>query len=71
MWDCDYQKKGYASEALDLVSSIFRNEGKQTFYTSCALKEDEEASPYDFYIKYGFVDTGIKDDDEEVLKLEL
>jgi len=30
-----------------------------------------DISPYDFYIKYGFVDTGKVDDGEQVLELEL
>lgn len=62
----DYQKKGYASEALDLVADIFKAQGKQIFYTSCVEKNDE--SPLPFYKKYGFENTNIEEDEEIVLK---
>ena len=34
-------------------------------YISCAMEEAD--SPNHFYIKYGFVDTGLKEDDEQIL----
>lgn len=64
----DYQSKGYGKEAMDLLIAKAREEGFKTFYTSCDMKGP---MPYQFYIKYGFIDTGEKDDDEEVLKFVL
>ena len=62
----EFQKQGYGRECLDLVEELFRREGKKSFYTSCVLEEEE--SPYPFYMKYGFTDTGKMDDNEHVLK---
>jgi hypothetical protein len=31
----------------------------------------ESYGPYGFYTKYGFIDTGVNEEDEEVLKLTL
>ena len=64
----DYQGKGYGKKALDIVTDKFRKEGNQYFYTSCVMGE---VSPYQFYLNYGFVDTGEKDGEEEILKLKL
>ena len=64
----DYQGKGYGKKALDIVTDKFRKEGNKYFYTSCVLGE---VSPYQFYLNYGFVDTGEMDDEEEILKLKL
>lgn len=64
----EYQGKGYGKKALDIVTDTFRKEGKKYFYTSCVMGD---VSPYDFYLKYGFEDTGEKDEDEEILKMKL
>ncbi len=64
----NYQGKGYGKKALDLITDKFRQEGNKTFFTSCVMGE---VSPYQFYLNYGFEDTGEKDDDEEILRLVL
>jgi diamine N-acetyltransferase len=65
MMKYEYQKQGYGRECLDLISEKFKLEGKKTIYTSCVKEEAD--SPYHFYIKYGFVDTGLVEDNEQVL----
>jgi len=60
-----YQSKGYGKQALDLVMSIAKEKKMKTVYLSCDM---EGPMPYQFYIKYGFIDTGIMDEDEEILK---
>ncbi len=64
----NHQGRGYGKQALDLVIKQLREDGYRTFYTSCVM---EEASPYGFYISYGFTDTGVMEDQEQVLKLGL
>jgi diamine N-acetyltransferase len=64
----EHQGKGYAKKVIDILSEKFSNEGKKYFYTSCGLGE---GGPYDFYIKQGFIDTGIMDGDEQLLKRDL
>lgn len=64
-----YQKQGYGRECLDILSEKFKSEGKIAMYTSCV--KEEEDSPYDFYIRYGFIDTGVVDDNEQVLMKRL
>jgi diamine N-acetyltransferase len=64
----DFQGKGYGKKALDLVADKFRKEEKKYFYTSCVMAE---ISPYQFYLKYGFEDTGIMEEKEEILKMKL
>ncbi|MCF7930074.1 MAG: GNAT family N-acetyltransferase [Acholeplasmataceae bacterium] len=61
-----YQSKGYGKQVLDLVLSIAREKKMKTVYLSCDM---EGPMPYQFYIKYGFIDTGIMDEDEEILKI--
>ncbi len=63
-----WQKKGYARQAMDLLCEKYRNEGYKYLYTSCCM---EPYGPYGFYTKYGFEDTGVIEEDEEVLKLTL
>lgn len=63
-----YQKKGYGKLALDMLVEKCREENKKTLYVSCELTEE---GPYDFYIKYGFLDTGKQEDGEQILKLIL
>jgi len=64
----DHQEKGYGRKVLDLITEKLRKEGKKTLYTSCHI---EEAEPLRFYLNYGFTDTGVFDDGEEVLKMTL
>ena len=68
MIDHAYQNKGYGKQALDLIVKKCKYDSKDFLYTSCDIIDD---MPYQFYLKYGFIDTGILDDDEEVLKLSL
>ncbi len=63
-----WQKKGYARQALDLICDKYRKEGIKYLYTSCSM---EPYGPYEFYLKYGFIDTGKVAYEEEVLKLKL
>jgi diamine N-acetyltransferase len=64
----DYQAQGYGKIAMDMLIAKAREEGFKTFYTSCDMAGP---MPYQFYIKYGFIDTGTVDEDEEVLKFVL
>jgi diamine N-acetyltransferase len=64
----DYQNKGYGKQVLDLLVQKCRDEHKKSLYLSCEVDED---MPYQFYIKYGFIDTKVMDDGEEVLKMIL
>jgi diamine N-acetyltransferase len=63
-----YQGKGYGKRVLDLLVQKCREEKIKTLYLSC---DTEGPMPYQFYIKYGFVDTGERDDDEQILKIDL
>lgn len=62
----DYQNKGYGKQVLDLLIQKCRDEKKKTLYLSCGMEYD---MPYKFYTKYGFIDTHVVDDGEEVLKI--
>jgi diamine N-acetyltransferase len=64
----DYQGKGYGKEALDLIVEKCMNDQKNYLYTSCEMQGD---MPYQFYLKYGFIDTGVIEHDEEVLKFDI
>ena len=64
----DYQNKGYGSKVLDMIKEKCYKNNIKTLYTSCDMQGDQ---PYQFYMKYGFTDTGIMDDDEQILKLYL
>lgn len=61
-----YQSKGYGKQALDLVIDMAKEKKLKTVYLSCNM---EGPMPYQFYIKYGFIDTGVMDDGEEILKI--
>lgn len=63
-----HQQKGYGRKVLDLIVEKAINEGQKYLYLSCEM---EGEMPYRFYTAYGFIDTGIMDDGEEVLKLKL
>ena len=62
----DYQNKGYGKQVLDMLIQKCKVEKRKTLYLSCGM---EYEMPYQFYIKYGFIDTHIVDDGEEVLKI--
>jgi len=62
-----FQHNGYGKTVLDLIIDKARNEHQSYLYTSCEMEGD---MPYQFYIKYGFIDTGINDG-EQVLKYKL
>jgi len=64
----EYQGMGYGKKALDLLIDKCVEDQKDVLYTSCDMEND---MPYQFYIKYGFIDTGVLDEDEEVLKLNI
>ena len=64
------QRHGYGGAVLDLVVERLRAHRYRTLYTSCEVGIDE--SPLDFYLRYGFEDTGETDDGgEEILRLPL
>ena len=64
-----WQRKGYGRQVLDQLVSHFASRGVRTMYTSVVLEEPE--GPYGFYLQYGFTDTGVKEENEEVLRLAL
>lgn len=64
-----WQGKGYGKKALDQLVEHFARRGYRTMYTWVVLEEPE--GPYGFYIKYGFTDTGVKHEGEQVLRLVL
>lgn len=64
----DYQRQGYGSQALDFVVQKCKEEGYRFLYASCHI---DGPQPYDFYMKYGFVDTGKMEEGEEIIKLDL
>lgn len=63
-----HQQKGYGKKVLDLIVQKAKEDGQKYLYLSCEMEGD---MPYRFYTSYGFIDTGIMDDGEEVLKLKL
>lgn len=63
-----HQGKGYGRAALDELVARLRKQQKKTLYLSCEM---EGPMPYEFYLKYGFLDTNTVEDGEEVLKLFL
>ncbi len=62
----EWQGKGYGKAVLDQIVDHFRKQGVKTMYTSCCM--DEVDRPYEFYMKYGFTDTGVMHEDEEILR---
>lgn len=61
----DYQNKNYGSQALDIIKEKCIKDGIKTLYTSCEMKGQQ---PYQFYMKYGFIDTK-RNDGEQILKM--
>jgi diamine N-acetyltransferase len=67
--DTQYQRRGYGKATLDLVVAYVRTRpGAETLFSSYI---PGVGSPFDFYVKYGFVPTGDVFDDEPVLRLNL
>lgn len=65
-----WQRSGYGARVLDEIVAMLRARGYRTFYTSCEIGEAD--GPLDFYLRYGFTDTGEQDDGgEEILRMEL
>jgi diamine N-acetyltransferase len=64
----DEQKKHYGVRTLDHIVKLAKDMGHEEIHTSCHMGE---VSPYEFYLKYGFVDTGKVDDGEQVLLLKI
>lgn len=65
----EHQGKGYGRRALDLVVAHVRSlPGARELLTSYV---PGEAGPRDFYVRYGFVETGEVDEGEHVTRLEL
>ncbi len=61
MIDEKYQKKGYGSQALQLILDELRTEGHYDHVELCVKKADAEAIR--LYGKYGFADSGYVDED--------
>lgn len=61
------QHNHYGTEALDHIVELGKSLGHKELYTSCVMGE---VSPYDFYLKYGFIDTKEVDHGEQVLLLK-
>ena len=61
MIDEKYQKKGYGSQALQLILDELRKEGHYDHVELCVKKADAEAIR--LYKKHGFADSGYVDED--------
>jgi diamine N-acetyltransferase len=67
--DQRFQGRGYGVGTLDAVAQYLGTRpGADVLYTSCA---DGPGSPREFYLRYGFTDTGRIMWDENVLALDL
>jgi len=64
----DFQRKGYGKKVLDLLVEKFRQASNRYLFTSCRMGE---GSPYQFYLNYGFIDTGLMQADEKILSFKL
>ncbi len=64
----DHQQKGYGRKVLDLIVGKCKEDQIKALYTSAEYQGEQ---PLKFYLNYGFKDTGIIDDGEKVLKLEI
>ena len=67
MMGTEYQGKGYGKQTLDLLVQKCKEEARKYLYVSSTRIDP---MPYQMYINYGFVDTGLVDDGESVLKLK-
>lgn len=63
-----HQGRNIGFLALKKVIRQLKESGYSHFYTSCSM---DEGSPYSFYLKSGFIDTGRKIDDEQLLHIDL
>lgn len=63
-----FQGKGYGKEVLDILYNKCKEDHIKYMYVSCHM---EDPMPYQFYIKYGFVDTHEMFDHEEILKIKI
>jgi len=63
----DLQGKGYGTQALNIIKKKCIDDGVRYFYTSCSMEGDQ---PYQFYMNYGFKDTGLNDG-EQILKMKI
>ena len=64
-----YQGQGYGRAIMDCIIEIVRDEGGKELFTSCTTGDGE---PWPFYERLGFVPTGERDEDGEViLRLDL
>jgi RimJ/RimL family protein N-acetyltransferase len=61
MIDRHFQNKGFGTEALKLILTMLRSEGKYNCVEVCVKKAD--LSALHVYEKAGFIDTGYIDDD--------
>jgi len=68
MIDERYQGHGFGKKALEQIVSVFRGWGGANIWTSCV---PGAGSPYEFYKRSGFTDTGIVDEREVILQLPL
>lgn len=62
------QNKHYGVKTLDHIVGLAKEQGHEEIHTSCHMAD---VSPYKFYLKYGFSDTGKVDDGEQVLILRI
>jgi diamine N-acetyltransferase len=67
--DEHHQGRGYGRATIDAVVEYLRGRpGADMLYTSC---DHGEGSPQPFYLRYGFVLTGERKWDEDILALDL
>ena len=67
--DQRYQGRGYGAAALDLIVEYLSGRGVGVMWTSCG---EGDGSPLGFYERYGFVQTGDRVFDNEILlRLEI
>jgi diamine N-acetyltransferase len=65
----EHQGKGYGKRALDLLVERVRSLPGATELLSSYVRG--EAGPRDFYLRYGFEETGDVEEGEHVIRLEL
>jgi diamine N-acetyltransferase len=63
-----FQSKRYGKEVLDILVNMCKENKINYLYVSCHM---HSPMPYQFYMKYGFIDTHEMDDDEEILKFKI
>ncbi|MBN2796764.1 MAG: GNAT family N-acetyltransferase [Clostridia bacterium] len=64
----DEQNKHYGIRTLDHIVELAKKLGHKAIETSCHMGD---VSPYKFYLKYGFIDTKVFSDGEQVLLLKI